>query len=409
MTADGRPEVFISYSYDSQDHENWVKSFVDRLISDGVQVIFDKYDLHLGDKSPHFMETSINKCDFILVIVTEQYINKADTRSGGVGYETDMVAGDLLLQEKKGKVIPVWVKTDYNKVPEYLKGTMGISIKNLYSYDSEYEKLYRTITSQELKKPELGSIKIFDSTEQEKIFDIKELGKKKQLDYWCYFDCIMKINGLDNFSTAQLYREIQQNRISLAENSNYFKNVPFVLDDYAKKMHNNPIVFELGDLSPYSNRGMYEKVILKNMIMRYSYIELADNRDDFILLHLMNILRDLLHIIFILQKIEKKYNANISIETSFLFESNKKTEYAVNLRQFIEGDTLTAYELQNNTKQSYIIKSLSNQNIINFLNRILEWFCDKNQKSAKPFLCIKENHFDQECFELKKGKLYIEL
>lgn len=408
MTLDGRPEVFISYSYDSQDHENWVKSFVDRLISDGVQVIFDKYDLHLGDKSTYFMETSINKCDFILVIVTEQYIRKADTRSGGVGYETDMVAGELLLQEKKGKVIPVWVKTDYNKVPEYLKGTMGIGIKNIYSYDAEYEKLYRTITSQELKKPELGPIKIFDSTEQEKIFDIKELGKKKLLDYWCYFDCIMKINGLDDFSTAQLYREIRQNRNLFAENNNYFKNVPFILDDYAKKMHNNSIVFELGDLSPYSNRGMYEKIILKNMIMRYSYIELVDNRDDYILFHLMNVLRDLLHITFILQKIEKKYNVNISIETSFLFDANKKTEYAVNLRQFIEGDTLTAYELQDNTRQSYIIRSLNNQNIINFLNRILEWFCDKNQKSSKPFLCIKDDYFDQECCELKKGNLYIE-
>lgn len=199
MTTDGRPKVFISYSYDSLDHENWVKSFADRLISDDIQVIFDKYDLHLGYKSPHFMETSINKCDFVLVIVTENYIEKADSRTGGVGYETDMVAGEMLLQEKKGKVIPVWVKTDYSKVPEYLKGTMGISITNLYSYDREYEKLYRTITSQNLKKPALGPIRIFDSSEQEKIFDVKELGKVKGLEKWCYFDCIMKINGLDDF------------------------------------------------------------------------------------------------------------------------------------------------------------------------------------------------------------------
>ena len=408
MTIDNRPEVFISYSYDSEDHENWVKAFADKLISDGIYVILDKYDLHLGDKSPHFMETSINKCDFVLIIVTDKYIEKANSRSGGVGYETDIVTGGLLSQEKKGKVIPIWVKTDYSKAPQYLKGTIGISITNLFSYEKEYEKLYRTITSQEIKKPQLGTIKVFDTADKEKIFNVEELGRSKGLNSWCYFDCILKLDGLEDFSTAQLYREIQQNRIPCLDNNLYYKNVPFILDDHMKKSHNSSIVFELGDFSPYSNCGMYEKCILKNMIVRYSYIELTDNKDSFILLHLLNILRDLLHILFILEKIEKKYATKISIETSFLFDANICTQYAVAFREFIKGSTLTSYELQKNERQTYVIKSLDRQNIINFLNRILEWFCNKNQKSSNPFLSIKEEQFDEECNELRKGNLYLE-
>mgnify|MGYP002857428663 CR=1 FL=1 len=75
----------------------------------GIQVIFDKYDLHLGDKSPHFMETSINKCDFILAIVTEKYIEKT----------------------KRGKVIPVCVKTDYSSTPLCVRLTIAKTANQL--------------------------------------------------------------------------------------------------------------------------------------------------------------------------------------------------------------------------------------------------------------------------------------
>ena len=44
------PKVFISYSHDSDDYKDWVVSFANRLILEGIDVTLDQYDLVLGDK-----------------------------------------------------------------------------------------------------------------------------------------------------------------------------------------------------------------------------------------------------------------------------------------------------------------------------------------------------------------------
>lgn len=407
MTEDGRPEVFISYSYDSEDHQNWVKAFADKLINDGIPTTVDIYDLHLGDKTPHFMEDSISKSDYVLIMITENYAKKANERTGGVGYETDIVTGEMITKSNKDKFIPILIKTDFSNVPEYLKGTFGINIKNLSSYDGEYTKLYRKLTQQEPQKPELGDIRIFDTDDKKKIFDIEEIRKQLNLDNWVIFDCILEINGLD-ISTPQLFRDIQENKISFCHPNMHIKKVPFVLDDYFKKSHNDGIIFERGNCAGASNRGMYEKCIIKNMVMRYSYIELTDNIDRYILIHLLNILRNLLHIFFILEIIEKKYDKKITISTKFSFDTNKETRYCVNWREFIEGNSLSTYMLQNLSHQDFEIKALDKNNIIIFLNRILESFIDTNQSASEPYMYIDETKYDDECNFLKTGDYYFE-
>ena len=44
------PTVFISYSWDDDEHKRWVKDFADKLLSDGVNAVVDQYDLSLGDR-----------------------------------------------------------------------------------------------------------------------------------------------------------------------------------------------------------------------------------------------------------------------------------------------------------------------------------------------------------------------
>ncbi len=42
------PKVFISYSWTSPKHEEWVLELVKRLVSDGVDVVIDKWYLKEG-------------------------------------------------------------------------------------------------------------------------------------------------------------------------------------------------------------------------------------------------------------------------------------------------------------------------------------------------------------------------
>lgn len=101
------PRVFISYSWEDDEHRNWVKNLADQLIADGIDAVIDRYDLTLGDRVPKFMEESITTVDYVLIICTPLYKDKSDKRVGGVGYEGHIISAELLSQRNESKFIPV--------------------------------------------------------------------------------------------------------------------------------------------------------------------------------------------------------------------------------------------------------------------------------------------------------------
>jgi hypothetical protein len=52
-------KVFISYSWSSEDHQKWVLDLANKLMSDGVEVILDRWDLKPGQDKYHFMEQMV--------------------------------------------------------------------------------------------------------------------------------------------------------------------------------------------------------------------------------------------------------------------------------------------------------------------------------------------------------------
>ena len=51
---------FISYSYDSKEHKEWVFALASRLMKNGVDVILDQRDLRLGSDLLAFMEEGLS-------------------------------------------------------------------------------------------------------------------------------------------------------------------------------------------------------------------------------------------------------------------------------------------------------------------------------------------------------------
>jgi len=49
--------------------------------------VLDQWDLKPGDDLPHFMETQLELAEYVLMICTEKYVEKANAGEGGVGYE----------------------------------------------------------------------------------------------------------------------------------------------------------------------------------------------------------------------------------------------------------------------------------------------------------------------------------
>ena len=57
MTA---PKLFISYSWSSDEHQQWIVSLATALSEAGVEVILDKWDLREGHDAHHFMEQMVS-------------------------------------------------------------------------------------------------------------------------------------------------------------------------------------------------------------------------------------------------------------------------------------------------------------------------------------------------------------
>ena len=78
-------KVFLSYAWGESQHNKWVKQLAARLRTDGVESILDKWELHPGDHITEFMEKSIERADFVLLICCPNYKLKSNKRKGGLG------------------------------------------------------------------------------------------------------------------------------------------------------------------------------------------------------------------------------------------------------------------------------------------------------------------------------------
>src|SRR4051812_15546819 len=103
------PKVFVSYSWTSEDHVNWVVRLAVRLVSDGVDVVLDQWDLKEGHDKYAFMERMVTDpgVSKVLAVCDETYADKANGRRGGVGAETQIISKDVYEKVKQEKFIPL--------------------------------------------------------------------------------------------------------------------------------------------------------------------------------------------------------------------------------------------------------------------------------------------------------------
>jgi hypothetical protein len=153
----GIPRVFISYSWDSETHKAWVLELAKRLVKDGIDIILDRWHLKPGFDKPYFMEQAIAQSDFLVIICTENYATKANTRAGGVGYESLVITGEVARDALTDKFIPVLRQGSFDKsLPIYLGSRLGVDLSgDPYSEDS-YEDLIRQLHGEPIVAPPIG-------------------------------------------------------------------------------------------------------------------------------------------------------------------------------------------------------------------------------------------------------------
>jgi len=108
------PRVFISYSWSSPDHVEWVINLATELRQSGVDVILDKWDLKEGDDANAFMERMVTdpSIDKVLLVCDRTYVAKADGRKGGVGSEAQIISAKLYDKIKQNKFVALLRQRD---------------------------------------------------------------------------------------------------------------------------------------------------------------------------------------------------------------------------------------------------------------------------------------------------------
>ena len=145
MTANKIPKVFISYSHDSLEHKKWTLDLATRLRSNGVESIIDQWSLGPGDDLPHFMEQNLASADRVLMICTNNYVQKANTGAGGVGYEKMIVTSDLLRNIDSNKIIPLIRQSGTRAVPTFLQSKMFVDFSRPDQIELAFDDLLRAI------------------------------------------------------------------------------------------------------------------------------------------------------------------------------------------------------------------------------------------------------------------------
>jgi hypothetical protein len=157
-----QPKVFISYSWSSPQHEQWVLDLADMLSRDGILVMLDKWDLKEGHDKHVFMEQMVNDPEVkkVLVICDAIYQAKADKRAGGVGTETQLISKEVYENTGQEKFIPIIKEYDTNGkpcMPAFFASRIHIDLSSDDSFEPNYQKLVRNLYDKPLlKRPPIG-------------------------------------------------------------------------------------------------------------------------------------------------------------------------------------------------------------------------------------------------------------
>ncbi len=129
------PRVFISYSWSSPGHQARIRQWAEQMVSDGVDVVLDVWDLKEGDDKYAFMEKMVTdeSVTHVLVFSDSEYAAKADARKAGVGTESQIISREVYSKVKQSKFIPVVCEFDDSGepfLPTFLKSRIWIDFSS---------------------------------------------------------------------------------------------------------------------------------------------------------------------------------------------------------------------------------------------------------------------------------------
>lgn len=151
------PRVFISYSWDDDEHRERVLSLAQRLRRDGIDAWLDQFTPFAPQGWDAWMREEIARADFVLCVITENYEDRflRGTAPGvgrGVKWEGSIITDAIYHADGNNtKFIPIFFDAaDAARTPYPL--SRHVDLANLLP--SGYNSIYRLLTGQPATVPE---------------------------------------------------------------------------------------------------------------------------------------------------------------------------------------------------------------------------------------------------------------
>ncbi len=155
------PVVFISYSWDDEAHKEWVLQLAYRLLSNGIDVLLDRFMLHSGTNFTSIIEEGLTKADKVIIVASPNYKTKAEFNKGGVGHEYSIIHAELYNHEgHTSRFIPVLRRGIVSEsIPKYLGQILHVDFTDDSQFEKKYIELCRGILGlADISKPAIGSM-----------------------------------------------------------------------------------------------------------------------------------------------------------------------------------------------------------------------------------------------------------
>jgi hypothetical protein len=163
--ADGIvPRVFLSYSWDNEDHKAWVRELASRLANSGVQVRLDQWFVKPGESFIQFMEQEVSLADVVVVVCTPEYARRLNERSRGVGFEGQILSARIYSGTPRTNFIPIIRAGIIDDgpdcaIPTLFTGVVIVDFRDSADFEIGFEELLRAILNKpKYLPPPLGQV-----------------------------------------------------------------------------------------------------------------------------------------------------------------------------------------------------------------------------------------------------------
>lgn len=137
--------VFISYSWDSDEHRQWVRKLADNLQSNSIRIVYDQ-NTHYGTPLLNFMNKGIREADRVLIIGTPHYLQRSKNSGTGCKFEDYIVTEEIFNNVDTTKFIPILRSGDFQEsFPSLIANRKGLDFSDDTKFSESLNELIREL------------------------------------------------------------------------------------------------------------------------------------------------------------------------------------------------------------------------------------------------------------------------